>query len=124
MVVLAGDMDGHVGSNSVGYDGMHGGYGFGDRNADGSRILEFVDGLNLVICNTLFMKQESRLVTYVAGSAKSTVHSLIHSFIYLHSSKNIIHDKMYMQGNKAAYATLTVALYNWEIKHYCTSRTH
>jgi len=36
----------------------------------------------------------------------------IHSFIYLHSSKNIIHNKMYMQDNKAAYATLTVALYN------------
>jgi len=42
-------------------------------NADGFRILEFADGLNLVICNTLFMKQESKLVTYVAGSAKSTV---------------------------------------------------
>ena len=49
------------------------GYGFGDRNADGSRILQFADGLNLVICNTLFMKQESKLVTYIAGSAKSTV---------------------------------------------------
>jgi len=34
--------------------------------------LEFADGLNLVICNTLFMKQESKLVTYVASSAKST----------------------------------------------------
>jgi len=41
--------------------------------ADGSRILEFADGLNVVICNTLFMKQESTLVTYVAGFAKSTV---------------------------------------------------
>jgi len=56
-----------------GYDGTHSGYGFGDRNADGSRILEFADGLNLVMCNTLFMKQESKLVTYVTGSAKSTV---------------------------------------------------
>jgi len=73
MVVLAGDMNGHVGSNCVGDDGTHGGYGFGDRNADGSMILEFVAGLNLVICNTLFMRQESKLVTYVAGSAKSTV---------------------------------------------------
>jgi len=33
----------------------------------------FADGLNLVICSTLFMKQESKLVTYVAGSTKSTV---------------------------------------------------
>ena len=44
MVMLAGDMNGHVvGSNSVGCNG----YGFGDRNADGSRILEFADGVNL-----------------------------------------------------------------------------
>jgi len=70
MVVLAGDMNGHVGSNCVSYDGTHGGYMFGDRNADGSRILEFADGLNLVICNTLFMKQKSKLVTY-EGCSKS-----------------------------------------------------
>jgi len=65
------------GSNNVGYDGTHGGNGFGARNADGSRILEFADGLNLVICNTLFIKQESKLVTYVAGSAKSTVNYIM-----------------------------------------------
>ena len=39
------------------------------------------------------------------------IYSSIHSFIYLHSSKNIIHNKMYMQDNKAAYAMLAVALY-------------
>jgi len=73
MVVFAGDMNGHIGSSNVGYDGTHGGFGYGSRNADGSRILEFADGLNLVICNTLFMKQEAKLVTYVAGPVKSTV---------------------------------------------------
>ena len=77
MVVLAGDMNGHVRINNVGYDGTHGGYGFGARNADGSRILEIADGLNLVICNTFFMKQESKLATYVAGSAKSTGHYMM-----------------------------------------------
>ena len=71
--VFAGDMNGHVGSSNVGYDGTHGGFGYGFRNADGSRILEFADGLNLVICNTLFTKQEAKLVTYVAGPVKSTV---------------------------------------------------
>ena len=44
-----------------------------DMDADGFRILEFADGLNLVICNTLFMNQEYKLVTYVAGPVKSTV---------------------------------------------------
>jgi len=61
------------GSSNVGCDGTHGGFGYGSRNADGSRILEFADGLNLVICNTLFTKQEAKLVTYVAGPVKSTV---------------------------------------------------
>jgi len=64
---------GHVGTSNVGYDEMHGGFGYGDRNADGSRILAFADGLNLVICNTLFMKQESQLVTYAAGPVKSVL---------------------------------------------------
>ena len=73
MVVFAGDMNGHVGSSNVGYDGTHGGFGYGSRKADGSRILEFADGLNLVICNTLFTKQEAKLVTYVSGPVKSTV---------------------------------------------------
>jgi len=34
---------------------------------------EFADGLNLVIGNTLFTKQEAKLVTYLAGPVKSTV---------------------------------------------------
>jgi len=71
MVVLAGDMNGHVGSSNVGYDGYE------DRNADGSRILEFADGLNLVICNTLLEKQESQLVTYADGPVKSMVDYII-----------------------------------------------
>jgi len=56
MVVFAGDMNGHIGSSNVGYVGTHDCFGYGSKNADGSRILEFADGLNLVICNTLFMK--------------------------------------------------------------------
>ena len=32
-------MNGHVGSSNVGYSGMPGGFGYGDRNAYGSRIV-------------------------------------------------------------------------------------
>ena len=69
--------NGHVGSSNVGCDGTHGGFGYGSRNADGFRILEFADRLNLIICNTLFTKQEAKLVTYVAGPVKSTVDYII-----------------------------------------------
>jgi len=73
MVVFVGDMNVHIGSSNVGCGGTHGGFGYGSRNAGGSRILEFADGLNVVICNTLFTKQEAKLVTYVACPVKSTV---------------------------------------------------
>jgi len=48
-------------------DGTHGGYGYGVRNADGSRILEFAHGLKLVICNTLgaFFKSYQNLTGHV-----------------------------------------------------------
>ena len=36
MVVLAGDVNEHVGSSNVGYDG---GFGYGNKNAAGSSIL-------------------------------------------------------------------------------------
>jgi len=76
-VCFSDDMNGHIESSNVSYDGTHGGFGYGDRNADGSSTFKFADGLNLVICNTLFMKQESQLVTYAAGPAKSTVDYII-----------------------------------------------
>jgi len=58
MVVFAGNMNGHIGSSNVGYDGTHGCFGYGSRNADGSRILEFADGLNLVICNDILRSRK------------------------------------------------------------------
>jgi len=73
MVVLANDMNGHAGSSNVGYHRTCGGFGYGDSNADGSRILEIADGLNLIICNALFMKQESLLVTYAPSPVNSMV---------------------------------------------------
>jgi len=32
MVVLADDMNGHVGSSNVGYDGIHSGFAYGANN--------------------------------------------------------------------------------------------
>jgi len=38
MVVLTGDMNGHVRSSNAGYDGTYVVFGYGDSNADGPRI--------------------------------------------------------------------------------------
>jgi len=54
-------------SSNVGYDGTHGGFGYGSKNADGSRIMEFADGLNLVICNTLIVYEAGSQVGNICG---------------------------------------------------------
>jgi len=64
MVVFAGDMNWHIGSSNVGYDGTHGGFGCGCRNADGSRILEFAVGLNF---------SHLQHIVYEAGSQAGNV---------------------------------------------------
>ena len=38
-------MNGHVGRDADGYGSVHGGMGFGTRNAEGERILEFGDAV-------------------------------------------------------------------------------
>jgi hypothetical protein len=42
-VMLLGDLNGHVGANAEGYEGVHGGFGYGVRNEEGCRVLELGD---------------------------------------------------------------------------------
>ena len=41
-IFIGSDMNGHDRRDADGYGGVHGGMGFGTRNAEGERILEFV----------------------------------------------------------------------------------
>ena len=63
-IFIGGDMNGHVGRDADGYDGVHGGMRFGTRNAEGERILEFSDAVGMVVCNTFFKKDDFKLITY------------------------------------------------------------
>ena len=55
----------------------HGGYGFGTRNEEGERILEFSEATGMVVGNTLFKKRESQLVTYESGKQRSAIDFLL-----------------------------------------------
>ena len=59
-----------------GYGGVHGGMGFGTRNAEGDRILEFGDAVGMVVCNTFFKKKYSKLITYQSGDNRSMIYYL------------------------------------------------
>ena len=51
--------------------------GFGTRNAEGERILEFGDAVGMVVCNTFFKKEDSKLITYQSGENRIMIDHLI-----------------------------------------------
>jgi hypothetical protein len=61
------DLNGHVGSTRVGFDGFHGGFGCGSRNQEWEGILNFALAYDLFVANTLFRKRVSHLVTFSSG---------------------------------------------------------
>ena len=73
VVLLGGDFNGHVGKSADGFEGVHGGHGYGARNREGERILEFADGADLLVCNTQFRKADNKLITYSSGGSSTTV---------------------------------------------------
>lgn len=49
-----------------GFEGKHGMLGFGERNIEGGRLLEFESSFDLAATNSFFDKQ-SHLVTFHSG---------------------------------------------------------
>ncbi|XP_064095544.1 uncharacterized protein LOC135207603 [Macrobrachium nipponense] len=64
IIVLCGDMNAHVGESSDGYEGVHGGSGFGIRNPEGGRLLKLAKTLNMAVVNTYFEKEGRYRITY------------------------------------------------------------
>jgi hypothetical protein len=56
---IGGDLNGHVGSTRVGFDGVYGGFGYESRNQEEEGILNFALAYDLIVSNTLFRKRVS-----------------------------------------------------------------
>ncbi|GJY16757.1 craniofacial development protein 2-like protein [Tanacetum coccineum] len=52
-LIVAGDLNGHIGANADGFSSVHGGFGYGVRNEEGRSILEFAATHDLVVVNVL-----------------------------------------------------------------------
>ncbi|ESO10208.1 hypothetical protein HELRODRAFT_190408 [Helobdella robusta] len=64
---FGGNLNGHVGEKTDGFDNVHGGFGYGKRNEDGNRILEFAESHWFCLLNTYFRKRLEHLITYKSG---------------------------------------------------------
>ena len=54
---IGGDLNGHIGSTSAGFEVVYGGFGYVSRNQEGEEILAFATTFDLMITNTLFRKR-------------------------------------------------------------------
>ncbi|AQK55117.1 hypothetical protein ZEAMMB73_Zm00001d051783 [Zea mays] len=70
---IGGDLNGHVGTSSTSFEGVHGGFGFGTRNQEGEEILNFALAYDMFIANTFFRKRKSHLVTFSSGQHTSQI---------------------------------------------------
>ncbi|VDL76761.1 unnamed protein product [Nippostrongylus brasiliensis] len=57
-LTIAGDLNGHVGTDRRGLERVHGGRGVGAKNEEGERILDLAVAHDLEICSTFFAKRE------------------------------------------------------------------
>ena len=72
-LVVAGDLNGHVGRYRDGYDGVYGGHGLGVRNEEGIKIMDFATAYQMRLMNTYYKKRENHLVTYNSGGRRSQI---------------------------------------------------
>jgi hypothetical protein len=70
---IGGDLNGHVGSTRVDFDGVHGGFGYGSRNQEEEGILNFALAYDLFVANTFFRTRVSHLVTFSSGQYCSQI---------------------------------------------------
>ena len=50
--LFIGDLNGHVGTTSIGFEAVHGGFEYGSRNLEGKEVLDFAVAFDLMIANT------------------------------------------------------------------------
>ncbi|XP_045174424.2 craniofacial development protein 2-like [Mercenaria mercenaria] len=89
ILVPSGDWNGHVGAKGQGFEEVHGGRGFGIRNTEGERVLEFALANDLVIGNTCFIKRDSHLITYCSSNHRTQIDYILYRKSFRKSVQNV-----------------------------------
>ncbi|XP_071695494.1 uncharacterized protein [Rutidosis leptorrhynchoides] len=76
-LIIGGDLNGHIGVEAEGYEGAHGGFGFGSRNEEGRSIVEFAIAHELVVANSFFKKRDAQLATFHSGGRSTQIDFLL-----------------------------------------------
>ncbi|XP_055822107.1 uncharacterized protein LOC129890612 [Solanum dulcamara] len=74
---IGGDFNRHIGSVLIGYDEVHGGFGFECRNSGGVSLLNFAKAFELMVANSSFPKKEEYLVTFRSSRTVTQIDFLL-----------------------------------------------
>ena len=69
--IIGADLNAHSGEVGEGYRRIHGGKGYGKRNAEGQKVLDSLEGLDMAVVNIFFKKREKQKITYKSGQGQS-----------------------------------------------------
>ena len=111
-LVIGGDMNGHVGRNKEGIKRIHGGWGVGERNAEGERVVDCAMSFDLAVVNTWFKNDHSQYTTYKSRGNESQIDFLMCRWSHLKELKN------YKVIKREGVATQhRVVMIDWEMKN-------
>ena len=96
VLIPGGDWNGHVGSTAAGFEEVHGGFGYGERNEEGGRILDFAVAHDLIIGNTWFKKRLNHLITYESGDHSTQIDFIL----FRRSLRKLIQDVKVIPGEE------------------------
>ena len=66
-IFIGGDFNGYVRNSRSGFENVHKGYCFGDRNDTKKSILDFAVSYDMILANTWFRKLDFHLIIYRSG---------------------------------------------------------
>ncbi len=73
VLVVCGDFNGHIGRDGGRWRGVHRGEGYGTRNEEGERLLDWATDNSIVIANSTFKKRNSHKITYSSGGRNTQI---------------------------------------------------
>ena len=76
-VIVCRDLNGHIGRSREGIERIHGGWGMGDRNDEGEKIVETAMAFDFAIVNSFFEKKVNQFVTFNSGGRESQIDFLM-----------------------------------------------
>ena len=76
-IVLAADLNRHVGERNIGHEEIMGRYGAGTRNRKESMVVDFAKRMDLAIFYNYFKKKHEHRLTYKSGRKRTQVDEVI-----------------------------------------------